>query len=73
MLQLRHTKVGQWLAPLVSALLKSGVDFLILVGAPEDLRHESNIHSIHYFLADPHYAGARRRRSYRIRSTEVSN
>jgi len=30
-----------------------------LVGAPEDLRHESNIHSIHYFLADPHYAGAR--------------
>jgi len=43
-----------------------------LIGRSGRPSHESNNYSILYFvIADPHQAGARRRRSYRIRSTEV--
>src|ERR1043166_9699320 len=48
-------------------------NFLFLIGSSGRPSHESNNYSIlHLVIADPHHAGARRRRSYRIRSTEVT-
>src|SRR5690349_24298532 len=48
-------------------------NFLFLIGSSGRPSHESNYYSILYFvIAGPHHAGARRRRSYRIRSTEVT-
>src|ERR1043166_8877161 len=48
-------------------------NFFFLIGSSGRPSHESNNYSIlHLVIADPHHAGARRRRSYRIRSTEVT-
>src|SRR5690242_18800941 len=63
--------------PIITPLLESGfvtwVIFLFLIGSSGRPSHESNYYSILYFvIAGPHHAGARRRRSYRIRSTEVT-
>ena len=45
--------------------------FALLIGAPEDLRDESDNNSIH-FLVRARNAGRMRRRSYRIRSVSKS-